>query len=258
MIKDEVSESISSAECLKDKKCKRLVDNNAEIVAEIKSKQLELQNIKSGLMEKSGDIKTLLVKMEKAEIRKLVLQKKMNVLNIKISDMEAMLEEAKKEKNELDNKVEINNQHIAKLAEKKSRLEKYIESEIQERTEKAKSIEAEIVLLEEQAVNNQQKPEDVLNEVAEDPRRELLNFLIKQKEKDLECPVCFVTATVPIYSCLESHLICSACRPRVTECPECRVVYKDKQPTNRHRYAEKMVEELNMLRRELSQSGRSL
>ena len=113
-------------------------------------------------------------------------------------------------------------------------------------------------MLEEQAVNNQQKPEDVLNEVAEDPRKELLDFLIKQKETDLECPVCFVTATVPIYSCLESHLICSACRPRVTECPECRVVYKDKQPTNRHRYAEKMVEELNMLRGELSQSGRRL
>ena len=97
-----------------------------------------------------------------------------------------------------------------------------------------------------------------MNEVAEDPRKELLNFLIKQKEKDLECPVCFLTATVPIYSCPESHLICSACRPRVADCPECRLVYKDKQPTSRHRYAEKMVEELNMLRRELSQSGRRL
>merc|ERR1712129_596085 len=129
--------------------------------------------------------------MEKAESSSLVLQKKINGLNIKISFMEAMLKEAKKEKNELDNKVEISNQHIAKLAEKKSRLEKYIESEIQERTEKAKLMEAEIVLLEEQAVNNQQKPEDVLNEVAEDPRKELLDFLIKQKETDLECPVCF-------------------------------------------------------------------
>merc|ERR1712129_284381 len=258
-IKDEASKSISIAECLKEKECTRLVNKNAEIVTEIKSKQLELQEIKSGLEKKSGVIKPLLVKMEEAKTSNLVQQKKINLLNIKISDMEVKVEEAKREKNELEKKVEINNKHLAKLAEKKSRLDKYIESEIQERTEKAKSIEAEIVLLEEQAVKNEQKSEDVFNEViTEDPRKELLNFLIKQKENDLECPVSLVTATVPIYSCLESHLICSACRPRVAECPECRVVYKDKKPKRRHRYAERMVEELNMLRGELSLSGRSL
>ena len=86
----------------------------------------------------------------------------------------------------------------------------------------------------------------------------MLNLLIEQKEKDLECPVCLVTATVPIYSCPESHLICSHCRPRVTECPECRVEYKDKQPGRRHRYAERMVEELSMLKRELMVTCRSL
>ena len=50
-----------------------------------------------------------------------------------------------------------------------------------------------------------------------------------EKEKDLECPVgrsifsftfkpffqiCLETAIVPIFSCSESHVICSQCRPK--------------------------------------------
>lgn len=39
---------------------------------------------------------------------------------------------------------------------------------------------------------------------------------IKEKECELECPVCQETAE--IYSCPEQHLLCSSCRPRVAEC----------------------------------------
>ena len=38
---------------------------------------------------------------------------------------------------------------------------------------------------------------------------------IEAKEKDLECPVCFEVASTPIFKCLEDHLICSVCRPKV-------------------------------------------
>ena len=69
--------------------------------------------------------------------------------------------------------------------------------------------------------------------------------------KSLECPVCLETAEGDIYSCQEQHLICSTCRPKVTECPECRVAYKF--PLRRHRYAEKTAVELRKLREELSQ-----
>ena len=91
-----------------------------------------------------------------------------------------------------------------------------------------------------------------------DPSKKLLNFLIAKKEAELECPVCLVTASVPIYSCPESHLICNICRPKVTECPECRVKYKDKEKPRRHRYAERMLEELNMLKKEKIHSDPSL
>lgn len=77
----------------------------------------------------------------------------------------------------------------------------------------------------------------------------LLDFLtetIETKSGELECPVCFEEAFSPIYSCHRGHLICSSCRPRVSDCPECR------QPLGRewlrHRFAEKTAEELKRLR----------
>ena len=84
---------------------------------------------------------------------------------------------------------------------------------------------------------------------------ELTDFLaksIKEKEAELECPVCLETAEEPIYMCPESHLICSTCRPRVKECLLCRVVYP--APLRRHRYAERTAQDLIKLRAELNNS----
>ena len=86
-------------------------------------------------------------------------------------------------------------------------------------------------------------------------KEKLFNFLsnsIVEKEKGLECPVCLFAATIPIYMCQESHLICSTCRPKVTRCPECRVELRDEGQPRRHRYAEMMVEDLDKLRNEMS------
>ena len=72
---------------------------------------------------------------------------------------------------------------------------------------------------------------------------------IKAKESDLECPVCLETAGGKIFCCVEQHLVCSQCRPRLKECPQCRQPYP---PTPlRHRYAEKYVGELESLQRDL-------
>ena len=82
-----------------------------------------------------------------------------------------------------------------------------------------------------------------------EPNKELLEFIdnqIKEKEKELECPVCLEVACSPIFMCSEQHLICSTCRPKLSNCPECRVVYTGKN--RRHRYAEKTAEELERLK----------
>ena len=73
---------------------------------------------------------------------------------------------------------------------------------------------------------------------------------IKEKESDLECPICLEIAGGQIFCCVEQHLVCSQCRPRVVECPQCRQPYPP-YPM-RHRYAEKIVEELEGLREELN------
>ena len=79
----------------------------------------------------------------------------------------------------------------------------------------------------------------------------LLKNSIKDKETDLECPVCFEVAEVPIYSCHESHVICNSCLPKLTSCPACRQSLQGKGKPKRHRYAEKSAEELKRLREEL-------
>ena len=82
-----------------------------------------------------------------------------------------------------------------------------------------------------------------------EPNKELLEFIdnqIVEKEKELECPVCLEVAFSPIFMCSEQHLICSTCRPKLSNCPECRVVYTGKN--RRHRYAEKTAEELERLK----------
>ena len=79
-------------------------------------------------------------------------------------------------------------------------------------------------------------------------KEETRRKLIEEKEANLECPVCLETATVPIYMCLQSHLICSDCRPSVTCCPVCRERYRDQGNYRRHRYAERELEELKKLK----------
>lgn len=39
----------------------------------------------------------------------------------------------------------------------------------------------------------------------------------------LECPVCTETVLPPIYQCKNGHLLCSNCRPKLNNCPTCRV-----------------------------------
>jgi len=80
---------------------------------------------------------------------------------------------------------------------------------------------------------------------------EFIESQIKKKEKELECPVCLVIANTPIFMCSEQHLICGACRPKVSHCPMCRVKYKGKN--RRHRYAEKIEEEINELKEKKAQ-----
>ena len=64
--------------------------------------------------------------------------------------------------------------------------------------------------------------------------------------------MCLEIAQVPIYMCEEQHVICSGCRmsDKVDKCPMCRVEYTGKP--KRHRFAEKILEEVTRIREEVS------
>ena len=64
--------------------------------------------------------------------------------------------------------------------------------------------------------------------------KEYIDKKIEVKRSELECPVCYEEASVPIMMCDALHLICSSCRPKVGRCPECRRGYG--QEVRRHRY----------------------
>ena len=80
---------------------------------------------------------------------------------------------------------------------------------------------------------------------------EYLECSLIEKEKDLECPVCLETATAPIYMCGDMHMICHSCRPRLRQCPECRSEVGYGGDLRRHRYAEKMAEDVGGIRKEI-------
>ena len=91
---------------------------------------------------------------------------------------------------------------------------------------------------------------------------------IKELEEELECPVCMeVATTAPIYKCPEDHLICRLlfahalnpcftnlfccriCRPKLSECPQCRVALKGRSYV-KFRGAERQAERLLALKEE--------
>merc|ERR1719462_1073108 len=78
---------------------------------------------------------------------------------------------------------------------------------------------------------------------------EFLKQAVKKKEEDLTCSICLETAKPPIFMCPDSHIICSACAPKVRKCPECRVRLPN--PLKRHRFAEKTSLDLDDLLQQL-------
>ena len=126
-----------------------------------------------------------------------------------------------------------------------------MDAELNRRIEIGRTFQKDVVELTDKMKQNLKRKKST-SHAFPDPNKNLLTYLIEKKEMDLECPVCLVTASVPIFSCPENHLICAVCRPQMNECPECRVEYRDDKKPRRHRYAEKMVEELDIMKKEIN------
>ena len=136
-----------------------------------------------------------------------------------------MLEEEQKMLEEVQKK-------IGKGLKKLEVEQKKLEVEKSTLSGKIKKTTDEIKSLEDSLNKYVEVTKDLVSKLELDPsaaNTNLIAFLtksIEEKEEALACPVCLETADAPIFMCLQQHLVCSSCQPRVTSCPECREAYQ--------------------------------
>ena len=186
-----------------------------------------------------------------------------------ISRIEESKDKLKKEREillsklkELDTDIEACNTLIEQKSAKKERFEEHIDNDMKQATKIKEQLTEGI----EKLIESQQSKAKAIEELGRLSKKEennpvdklandhMISFLqksIRQKEEELLCPVCLEVATVPIFACQEMHLLCSTCRPRLKECPECRATLQN--PAKRHRFLERTAEEVEKLKEELKQ-----
>ena len=183
---------------------------------------------------KAKDISIVTMSISEAEDKNDSRVKQVARVDMEIKELEANLVRLKSEKQKMANETARDVDQIEKLTKKRIKLEKAIDAEMKRYLESDSKMKKEIEYIEAKI--------DAIENVANgsndgsSPNSAMVDFImqsIESKEKDLECPVCLETAVAPIFSCPESHVICSTCRPKVSKCPECRVTYKG--PPRRHR-----------------------
>merc|ERR1719509_246845 len=170
--------------------------------------------------------------------------------------------------------IELDGKKIKKLERKQNYLEGMCETNIEKIQKEKEAVALEIISIQDQMKSNivdmeklkksdlKEGPESpviiakvnsstYLNQVSAlslkkpNPNKEMVNFLktiIEEKERSLECPVCYETAKIPIYMCSESHLICFTCKLKMNDCPVCRKKYP--KELIRNRYAEEDADKL--------------
>jgi len=239
-------------------------------ISEIQSLQSEKEILLAELLKKNTEFTDSKIQSEESIAKHLV----------EVEELVLGIENFEYTKRSYDGKVEEINDEIRKLEKKRSSListkgtfdiaikefenrrKRFLKLVDDERSKSDKSenvfktrmhsLETKIKTIDQNIENI--KLNKTLTQKEEAPKAnsnsKMIQFLessIRSKEAQLECPVCLCVAKSPIFSCSESHLVCGACRPQLSLCPECRVEYKDQR---RHRYAEIMASELETLRKE--------
>ena len=182
--------------------------------AQIEKKEILIQEKRDILEQivavKGKEMAKLITDMETAEDEKIEKLKERSAVEMQVSDLQIKLEK-------LDQEVKERDKIMIKLAKEKRDLESYIENRILE-------TKREIIVLEKEVTSLKthpppQSPKGAKSEATSDKGMfKLLEFIqskIKAKEEELECPVCFEIASPPIFTCIDLHLICRDCRPKV-------------------------------------------
>ena len=208
----------------------KLQEENEEIQTKIKEKEKEFEKHKETVTDmidnQAKAMTNYIGVISKTEDEKCENMKQMTKLDQEIQDLEGKIKKIKEEQQVLSSKCDQCDAQIDKMERKRKKLEKYMDTEMNKVRLEGETITREIQELHESLEKNIKATEDlarldVTNNKAEpgpsgacsaqnDSTARMVDFLtksIKEKESDLECPVCFETAEVPIYMCPEMHLI---------------------------------------------------
>jgi len=215
-----------------------------EVVADMKANVEELVGAKRNYFDK--------LKKQEFQIENVIIDKKTLLLNQEmqisrgLKNIKATMAKFKEEEERLKLRLKF-------LQEEKGKCMKEFAVESFNARESQDELEEEMESLNFKRDQIKSKLENFKKvSLANNETRTIFEGLIKEKMKDLECPVCLDEAAPPIFSCKEMHVICSSCRDAVvgSMCPVCRGNYGKERM--RHRFAEKMSEELGVLRKKLS------
>ena len=224
----------------------------------IKEKLAEFENlVRNGIQERKNEIKKLQnmsqirIDEKSKEMVKLLIsidhyQDETIEIDAEVNEIERQFEELKVSKERLITKRREKNEQIQVLIKSREHMEnKYIQ-ELLESKERISELKQDVEELELKLQQTIPSPKEIVH-----PNQRHLDHLDRQiasKEAELECPVCFNLCSSPILMCSSQHPICNQCQPKVQVCPVCRQSYG--QEPRRHRYAERMEEELQGLVRE--------
>ena len=183
---------------------------------ELEKKEIALHNLFESHIEngetKAKEMAALLGAIDQAEDEKHAVEKKLAQLQISRDDF---LREVEEKFEEMQKTKEDQETKLAKLLVKKEKLEKYLDEKSRENHARKLQLENEI---EEIKTALEETPSGQTGTSDESLKKWMLqhfdNQIESMKEK-LECPICFDLASAPIFCCLEQHLICSDCLPKV-------------------------------------------
>ena len=202
--------------CFDEKAAEEENEEPHPLKLELEKKEIALHNLFESHIEhgetKAKEMAALLRAIDQAEDEKHAVEKKLAQLQISRDDF---LREVEEKFEEMQKAKEDQETKLAKLLVKKEKLEKYLDEKSRENHARKLQLENEI---EEIKTALQETPSGQTGTSDESLKKWMLQHfdnLIESMKEKLECPICFDLASAPIFCCLEQHLICSDCLPKV-------------------------------------------
>ena len=200
-------------------KKKRKEENMNKCIAEKEALVDERRCYAVSIIEAKGEeIRKLKTGFEEADKQKASKLKELSGIDARVKELQVKVGELQAVRVCLLIECEDKDEVMNKLTKEQKKLEDFLSGEIANYVGETSQLEAELrdCKLEKSKCDKDNVSAKVTS--ANTPNLPLLEHIelkIEEKEQELECPVCFEVASVPILACDSFHVICFSCRPKV-------------------------------------------